>query len=666
MIKTVAYNDFSNVSAEIRNDKNLLMKELLDFHAKGGDLNLDIFKYEHHKAEEWLRNEFKEPSYMIELFEKGLLHSPNKWVLDIENKSIIQPLFYHEYWFRDNHNFYSDYFAQGITNLMEEIKSSGIDITEFSYQYKKYDGNIVKNDFEHPLLTLTVFREMVNIKMLEAILNHSPEYAPLWKLPNRYSQENLPIYQTLLGPQMWDLKDKDLAIVLYKHNIAKDFILKSDGALKDVIWKAVYNDDIDFIKNHIHEWNLPLLEKIGGYDRPYLKSVQSTEMANLLLENGSYVEITEPGKESNIFSIQHFKNLIAIEAILDHPKYQHLISQKPEYFSHFFKNVSYGQETKTEIILTLLNKYNYDTDKIDLLYVGKELFSTYNKDGVEWALEHGADPRNCQEFIKQWVSKENFSELKAIHTKKILNLFYPDPLSEIIKHKLAQPAFNLIEKATSEDFGRETKYKKIAWWKVEGIINFKAISKKIPNLNVLNSLGQSFLYYKSTIKDNINNEFFNEVIKSHQVKNPNELLSIEGLDKNNNNILHNLFSPVLNGNKIPLLNYVLNLNEEYIRDLLIQENNNGKTPLELAIIKITDEFSGNYNTPYYEYLVKSLKIVENDFDYNKTYEDKTLLEALEKIIKLPELMEEVRTWAALSHLNSIVPNKLDSKLKKKI
>ena len=420
MIKTISYNDFTAMPIEISHNPTVLLEELIKFHEQGGNLNLSI-KYSMHdklvNAEEWFRELGHGTEFMERLFEKELLISPGTW--KIEDSRIIEHPLYGAYWYRDSSELYTEHIAKGLGQLVKQLKESGVE--PVSYTETDYYRKNITIDYQHPIFYLT--EKIGTAAAYREVFTNNPEYTELWKAPTLFSKEE-PAFISAIGANFNDISNAAVALVFYEFNIAKDYFLQPENApkLHKLLTHAISNNNLSFLKENIGDWDLSSIEKLKKTDstfqieNAFLRYANTAEMAQFLLEQNVFVM----DDKRTIFHKEYLNKPVILETIL---------SFKPEYHNWVKKNAAYVYQNYMEYgyketVDLFIDKFEFPVTKYDMLQVGQRMMKY---DGVSWALEKGADPRQCEKFITSCVARrdDGLSQLKALSREKLFDPFYP-------------------------------------------------------------------------------------------------------------------------------------------------------------------------------------------------------------------------------------------------
>lgn len=511
MIKTIQYNDFSELSTDILYDKKLLLEEIEQFCENNGDLNLDIKPNSYDKlvpAEKWLRERLQDVQKMNSLFERGYLESPFNWKL--EGTKIIENPLYGGYWFRDNKDFYENYMAEGIKKLLENLSDNNIEPT--AYVETSYEKKLKEITYHHPLVYLA--DKLENPAVYDTIFTMRPEYKKLW-LEESMFRKNQPNYIYSIGLHNSTTINSEVGKVFYEHGIIKDFLHQPENSssLKAVIKMAIFENDIDFLKKHIKNWDIPAIEKDDDRSYCFLVSAKNKEVAQLLLDNGAFVmgQLKPTDKyETSIFPSEYLTNQEVMETILDFKEeYRNLVVTHSnaiydQYFSYRYEN----------LINMFIKKYNFPVGKHDLLKIGKDL---HGIDGMKWAEDLGADLRNCKKLIDYCVNarEDGLSFLKKVHKEGIFNAFQPDSIHNILQSSPTKIFYTWLNKANIENFTDYTKEGIPAWW-TTNLSSIEFIKTKVKDFNQLSEKGNNFFHYMFSLSKP-SEKIMNSIITSNKI-----------------------------------------------------------------------------------------------------------------------------------------------------
>lgn len=606
MIKTVQYNDFSEISIDVLYDKKLLIEELKNFHKNNGNLNYDIKADSYEKlvpAEKWMRERLKDPEIINDFFENGYLESPFKWHIE-DNKIIENPL-YGGYWFRDNKDFYVDYMNNGMTELLTTLSQENIEPN--AYIETNYNKQLTEINYQHPIIYLA--NKLGNHKIYDLIFTMKPEYKKLW-LENSFYKKNQPNYIYSIGLNQSGIINSEIAKVFYEHNIIKDFLHHPENIehLMSIIKAAITENDIDFVKKYINDWDIPTIEKNQERSYCFLSGAKSKEMAEILLKQGAFVmgQLKPTDKyETTIFPSENFKNQEVIKTILNFKEeYRDIVvTNSKAVFDRYFNSAN------DELIKMFINEYNFPVKKYDLLVVGRNMHGT---DGINWALKLGADIRNCNDLITACIRarEDGLSFLKKVHKEGSFNAFQPDSIHNVLQGNPTKIFYTWLSKASREDFTGYTKEGNPAWW-TTNLSSIEFIKTKVKDFNQLSEKGNNFFHYIFNIS----------------------------------NVKADVINSIINTTKI---------SEEELSIMLNQKNKEGITSMETVIqfLKVADK-QKHYSE--IKSIVALINLVQDNIDFNiVTKTGKTVYEELTTIFPT---FDELHIYCQKHNLEKKIPQK---------
>ena len=611
MIKTIAYNDFTGYDYQQRNDQAFMFKEFQDFVNQGGNLNLNVQSDSGPLItfEEFIQKHFKDPEFFKKIVDEKMISNPFQFFFNPDTMTVTDVPGYGLYWMKnhwskDRNNYgeqgdeFAPYILEAIKQLAKTLKDLPIESTplvesenirfkrhrksNISYELLDYQQNIERTHL-HPLEHIARFLDKPEV--YDTILSVSPGYKKLWQTGDTMlDQEKL---KHVIPISRYGHNDTALIHVFYKHDIARDYIDNSSlTGLHSLIEHAIHKNDVNFIREHSTRWSIAAIESSKPYYECFIRSSRSKEMTELLMEKGAFIsgnfiqhdEVKGQDIEKNVSVITKELSVEALDSLLEKsPVISKLLKDNPDIFHyHFFK-----EGRSFEHVKLLVEKYDFPVQNYDMLILAKRFSQEENV--MSWVLEHGADPRQCEEYIKTMVASrdDGLKSMKALHKSNILNIFYPDPIFHILNNNPTKIFLTWLEKAPQEQFNRFTVNGVPAWWGATESSMSLALSK-VDNLHQLSQSGNSYAFYLASLdlrdrKAGERIEKFGPYVKKKSISS----ISLEGKNEIGNNIFHLIFGKKESQENVDekFVSNILSLTQDNIAPLLVEKNHDGKEPL---------------------------------------------------------------------------------------
>ena len=670
MIKTIAYNDFSDFDVDQKYNFEFMLNEFKNFVSQGGNLNLPILEYSDKiiPFEEWMRKTYSEkPEYFKELIDLKLIENPFNFILNHNNKSIQDVPNYGLKWLKSNFTHYRPYIIDAIKNLAQDIKDWDLGLNETDKskrakhdfpEYDFIDPYQSRNHLKHPLVHIA--NTFGDEDILSVILEASSQYKKLWQ----YYTDDV---ENLSGAIYNRLEHPDIAIVFYEHGIGVDYFNQPENysKLHTLISHALYSDNLNFIKKYIHTWDIPAIEKTASYYDCFLAKTCSKEMTKLLMDNNAFVYGHFKDDDKEVSCLKSEMNFQALETIVENSLIiKEKLKNEPEAFFKLF--FSQGNKVDFNKVKMLIEKFNFPVEEFDFWSVA---YRAQNfTENFAWLLEHGADPRICDTFISNIVSQraEGLKVLKSLHKSQLFNAFYPDPIFNIFHSQPTKDFTTWLQKADEEYFSRFNISGYPAWWGVNNINGMSLVADKVKDFTQLSQTGLSWPFYifRKGGKKNYSSDYDNvkalELFKKKHEKNAVFSLDLSGHDSLSRNLFHYAFQYEKYkreevDNKLMAL--ILENTNTNIAELLIEKDQFGRTPLELMVEFLEKTNMWNVRESVQNILSHSMKqfdfghLISVDGKEQSVYEVcKFLLSKDEK--KLAELDQYYNSWKLYHKLDS--------------
>lgn len=607
MIKTVQYNDFTQLSYDVKRDFELLKEEIQEFINNGGNILLPVLDRETSSFFEWFHTIFQDKSeaYLINLIENKIIDNPFDFIVNQETKTIHFSDKVPFYWLRNNIGYFPNLMTQSLRKLVTQIDGweLGLDYYLFSddnierrkylfnedldkdsdkYPKLSYKEDNDKNRIEqtyHPLITIMRHFHSTSFNNLDIFYNAifstqtQTDFRKLW-------QHNPDFLKDIFNKTK---KGEDrLPRIFYKYNICRDFIDTNENSiLLNMVKNALYENDVDFIKEHISKWDLKLLEKdLGDYEF-LLHYTNNSEVINILLKNGANYN---KNPENIVPSLFHYtSSSVLIDEILSYDKNvkENLEKYPDEFYKTLFLPDNKSRSFQQNTLRLLVEKYNYFLETEEYL----PIFLDFNKtENLKWLINNGVDVRKCSSFMEKVLmhKKDGLKYLKQLQKENLFNSFYPDPLFHILSKYKNKDFSTWLDKCPTENYTRYTINGYPVWWGFNSTNMWDIVKTKVTDYSQLSKNGLSWFYHvakrnaRTDYKEVSELNAFKFMIKNQ----PNLILNLDGIDNEGKNVFHYLFKEKYSYNtSSDLLLSVLEHSNNDIIPLLLQEDKNGITPL---------------------------------------------------------------------------------------
>lgn len=638
MIKTIAYNDFTQYTYNTNVTLDSINQDFKEFIENGGNLNYNVLTKNDSGPiafEKFFSEKFKDAAAYKDLIDKHYIEDSFVWNFDASSKTISEKNGFGISWLNSTvennekspkrKDFYKPYVIDSLKKLLAQVEDSGID----PEIYISADNSI--SSLYSPIIEIA--KDLNDQDIYKVIFDAHPKYVEMFKEMERFDKH----YQYLIGiSNSYQIKNKGAAMVFYDYGIGNDFLNhpKNSRHIKELIEYAANKGHIDFLKNHIKDWNLPSLEKDQTPDDWILRKAHTNkEIATLLIDNGATViKLADDGTLSQSVLFQEL-NIQTLEAILDYsPEYKKLLTTQSDSFYR-----KYIEEGKFEHIELLVTKYNFPIENYDMMKPAYRLSSSQKNEDIdyyEWVMKHGADPRQCGDFIKKMVSEreEGLKIIKALNKKGTFISYCADPISNILCEQPTKSFISFVEKANSDIFSQTTKNGLPVWWSGSNIASFNISIDRAKDLNQKDSDGQTWVNY---IFDNFTKDPrqsiapLSDILKLMGEKSQNMMIKLEVGNNNaltGNNIFHDIFYSRQHYKKetrSEWLDFVIKHTNHYVCDKINEKNHEGYTPWDYLFNPTNEARSCSGRNDSVFKIVEMLN-KEIDFDATYSYEGKEI------------------------------------------
>jgi hypothetical protein len=599
MIKTQQFNDFTeyhNYTLTSTEEKEQFFQALLDFQKQGGNLELPVMHNDSSALtppEEYFRKVFDDANYVSRMIEHGMLSSPFSFRIDEANNTIWTSQIFGIQKMAQSAimDMYEKQILKAIEVLVENLQHCAKE-PDILQTWSEYDNKYEQRSFKHPVLTILSTFDKPEI--YDIVFSKRPDYKNLFletsegfKKAGKTGEEK--IKEMIVGYQ-GDINKEELAIVFYKHGMA-DFIHQpgNEKMLFSLLQHMATNGYVELLEQFFPDIDLRPIELDSNDYYSLLYKVHDYDTAKWLLDHHAFVigerhivsgSIDET-KETSIFHDE--LSAEAFEAVLDHPDYQHLVE---EHGDSFFK--TYGDRRfNSKHIMLLVDKYHASLNNVDAMSLGLSIQKTFNlenpeKNGVQWMLDHGADPRNCAQFISTLISdrKEGLPMLKRLHKSKTFNAHYPDPVFHMLDKSDVKHFFTYLEKIPDEAFSLYTKKGYPAWWGAKKGQAITVIKDKKIDFNQTAQTGVSYYTFLASRTERVY-KTMEDIVKILTKQDPDAKLKMGKPNALGNNFFHNLYSvkttKLLDTELVP---FFIAHSDTPTYELLFQPNFSGITPVD--------------------------------------------------------------------------------------
>lgn len=572
---------------------------------------------------------------------------------------------------------------ESLDKLIQNFPENIVEIKNITY----YDYNAQPQTYYYsPLLSLS--NKINSHEVLNFILEKYPPFKEYFNIDSEYykgnkDNKNIRIFLKEQKSPLWLQQVQN-----YPHSVRQEYlytfykngvIQKNDSLLSEeefnfysysAFQHGIYKNDIKFIKNELsnpEKYRL-LIDIINGVHKPEL----SIELYKYPIRLSSNLEILTLLKNYNFPFFCYGENINS-SIFLQNSEVQNLfdsISNKniksdltldlltpvnPFYESFspsFYNNLKnfcelFPDFKKTEIISKFASKIlsNIHVNDIESLftefsfidYSGIDVFShlfqkrTIGTKAYSLAIQCGADPRICEQFIEKVVHarEDGLKLLRLLNKEGIVVVKNPDYLFSIYNNNPTKNFVTYFDKSPDELFSKYTANGNLVWWGCDSEEQIKSKARRVNDITQNSKDGKSvFHYFANKEHKKPNSITLENVVKimfgSSFDTNTQKFDLSYTYPENGNNILHEIFT--FSTFKKYLNPSCLSLFDQYCESdfalLFSQTNNNGQTPLDLLINqhqKKTETF--NFST-IINYIVKQF---EDRIDYTHTLSENNIL-----------------------------------------
>lgn len=370
-------------------------------------------------------------------------------------------------------------------------------------------------------------------------------------------------------------KEFDTASIFFIHEVLDDIDRYS---YEKVLAQCIELDSLKSVAKILeirnkHNWEQFSLDPLAF--------ARSPQMATFLLEQNFTAYAHHEGEPSS-FHLSRKMNLDTLDTILSFGDNAQLVKDHPEeFYFEFFKN-----KKDFEIMKMLVEKYHFPLEKIDCLAVGYGLEKD-NKNETpysKWFIEHGGDPKKCEQFSNQIrAEKSLLAILDRYHS--LVDKFSPDIAVNLLKERkgFRQDYFDIVPKKV---FHQKTIDNHPVWWSIENISLLKNIFSKDSGFKYCTD---NDCWIRHAITREVVDLSFIKVNKEQFNLKDTDKYHIVYQDKNNNNFLHDIFDRdlfITHRQNAKIISFLFTETDIDFEKMLTQENLDGKSPLHLIFEKI--------------------------------------------------------------------------------
>ena len=629
MIKTIPYNDFTAYGWKEKQDHEFMFQEMKRFVESGGDLSHQVMEGDSKLVNfaDYIKSKFS-VELMDKLMDNNLVQSPFSFILN--EKHITEDKKYGLRWMRENYYEFEKQIINSVKEISKKIK--GIELSHYS----QADYNGVYNDHKnfHPLYYIA--SELSNKPHVwKAILDNNLDMHEYMKKLLAKKE----IFEGFFEARSGDIRSPELANLFYKNSIIDSYIDKNESFVYDLASNAIYQNDLKVLNKLIENFNLPKIEKEKKSYEAFLKKANSPEVAEILLNTGCFaVGIWKGDKSKNTtsYAIDEHMSRDTLSSIINHVDKDLVVKHHKYFYNTFIK-----ERADLETVKVLIEEHKFPIEKYDMLCVGQKIRSNFSSfDSIKWFLEHGADPRNCEDFVSTIVAqREDGKKSLGLYKREgLLDTFSSDMIYAMANNEDMKKIFiNYYEKVTPEQLSRPTKDGSPAWFGVNSQDFFNLIKNKIEDYNQLSLKGDawinSFFHHRNKTRDSDSVTLsWLQKAKESIVKKGGENLSGAVGTQRQGNFLHGLFHLSEHGktySNTGLVKFVFQNVDANFVELMNKKDHRGQYPLHNFFFYddgIPNKIVSN-NLHTLTYLAKTLG---KNFPFDQEINGKPVIELLEK------------------------------------
>jgi len=600
MIKTISYNDVSNITYPEQRDYNYMIAAFKDLHSKGGNVTLMVktSNYSGDKAElitfrDFVIKNISEPEkFLQELMKEGVISGLCDFSWDNTTGTIEETKDYGLSWMKNNYINFSEMINQSILSLIKKLPE---DISKIkTYNRYDYEGNPKSDNFLHPLVHIANTIHQNDIYSL--IISNIPQLKKEWE---KLDRDGDPLFVTTIDAKYSDVRDSQLGVLFYMFGIGKEYFHEEEQKtkLQQLIKSAASTGNIAFLKEVLPQINLKDIESNFHTYELSLPHALNKETANVLLDHGAIIKQKVVIKNStyNVNALDDIKNITVFDTILERtPELVEQIKTSP---NDFYKIMCMNNKS-IDFTKLLIEKYNFPLENFDMLKVAW----INDKTSYSWLLKNGADSRECDSFCNSIVQArdEGLKHLRQLNKEGLIVSKSPDMIFNIFNSSPTKIFINYYDKVTSVELEKLTKTGKPAWWGATQSLDYQFMLSRIDNPTQNANNGQTLLDYllSRQLKNNklvSPREIIQLQLKKALKKNPKFKFDLDYRDSNNNTFLHKIISIVEYGKDsidYELINLLKeNSNQDPI-SYFQKKNNDNITPLELIFTQKFKNYFG--------------------------------------------------------------------------
>lgn len=228
----------------------------------------------------------------------------------------------------------------------------------------------------------------------------------------------------------------------------------------------------------------------------------------------------------------------------------------------------------------------------------------YDLDIYKSAIEAGADPRICADFIKKAVSSREpgLKLLKALNKEGVVVVKNADYVFHILHNNPTQAFLTYFDKTPNDVFNKYTYEQNLVWWGCESSDQLKSKLSKVEDVTQNSKDGRSIFHYYATKEyQNTRQLSVDSVLKtiySSHYDFENTKFDLSYINpKTGANLLHELFtfSVFKSSLAVNVIGTLSKISKNDFMEMFYQMNNNNQTPLDLLFTPIVVDGKNQIN-----------------------------------------------------------------------
>lgn len=656
-------NNFSQFKDNDFKNEEQMLKEFIKLKEQGIDFNLPVLD----KKSIISFNQFIKEKLSVDFYFKLIKNKLVKNLMDfkIEDGYVVEDSVYNLNWMTKNFVTHKDIILDAVKNLSIELNKIPVD----KFKHYKYATTYEIIDDVPPLHFLA---KMIRDKHF---FSYYGNRADIWDIilthndsMKDYISKKLTTHKDIqffleLGYDTYYSTPKELVTILYKHGFVQDYCHNHQQRAFDVLHDCVKKDYVPQIKKLLPLYlSGPHLSEKNNY--LLLQEAQSTQVANLLLENGFLIMChvkNHDNEKQTLFSINNKMSVEVLDTILNFkPNHLQFVQQYSDFLNkEFFLDKKYFPQMKI-----LIEKYKFPLQKYDMLNIG---FKLDNKDThfSKWFLEHGAEKNNCKEFVNTLKEEKSFAKILSQY-EKIIDIHSGDFIYHMLTGKSNANSLNYYNLLSNEELDSLTSNGNPAWWGLSiNSTQFSLFQKSHTKPKTIATENDSWLAHLIKRTEMFSSKAWLNQYKEVFLESKNSRYPLVYNDENKNNIFHILFAE-----KFPSfhLDFLINDTDIKMTELLVQSNHAGITPLELLLSDDRQEAKEkNFmleQSVSYQALRKILNTIKEDFPFDFKVQNKRAIEIIRQWYDNESQYEILYKGQSRKNIEMILEEKNESQSKK--